>query len=223
MKVMGFRGGNCTYPHKQAILPLLGRLTPSAELAGAVNCLLRDESGFLGENTEGRALVASLRRRIDPAGQRVVLLGAGLMARAVAVELALAKAAEIMVVNRSGPAGQQIVDLLGRLHTPASLATWQGDFLLPAETQVVIHATSMPGDGPLPLGLDDLGPETVVADVAFNPQRTWLLEQARGRGMATIDGLEVFIEQTAINFRLWTNLEPERAVLREAAEEFLEL
>ena len=223
MRVMGFRGGNCTEPHKQTILPLLDRLTQQAEWTGTVNCLLRDESGLVGDNTEGRALVQSLRRRVDPAGNRVVLLGAGRMARAIAVELALAKAGEIVVVNRSEKAGREVVELLGRLQTPALAVTWQGDYVLPAETQVLVHATSIPGDDPLALCLDELASEAVVADVAFNPPRTWLLGEAARRGLPTIDGLEVFIEQAAIDFRLWTGVEPERTVLREAVEEYLEL
>jgi shikimate dehydrogenase len=223
MKAMGFRGGNCSDPHKQTIPAHLDRLTQPAQTIGSVNYLFRDESGLVGDNTEGRALVESLRRKIDPAGRRVVLLGAGRMARAIAFELALAKAAEIVVVNRGEKAGRELVELLGRLQVPASLVIWEGEYLLPAETEVLIHATSVPGDDPLPLSLDDLAPEAVVADVGFNPPRTWLLEQARRRGAPTIDGLAVFIEQVALNFRTWTGLDPERTVLREAAEEFLEL
>ena len=126
----------------------------------------------------------------------------------------------------------KLVELLGSLQTPASLVVWQGDYAVPAETQVLVHATSIPGDDPLPLGLDALTPEAVVADVALGwggsstaapPPPTWLLGQVAQRGLPVIDGLEVFIEQAAINFRLWTGVEPEPGVLREAAEEFLEL
>jgi shikimate dehydrogenase len=223
MRAMGFRGGNCTSPHKQAITGHLDRLTQHAAMVGAVNCFFREESGLVGENTEGRALLESLRRKTDPAGKRVVLLGAGAMARAIAVELALAKVAEIVVVNRSEQAGRGLMDLVGSLQTSASLVVWQGAFVVPAETHVLVHATSIPGDDPLPLGLDALTPEAVVADVALEPPQTWLLGQAAQRGASTIDGLEIFIEQAAINFRLWTGAEPERTVLREAAEEFLEV
>ena len=62
-----------------------------------------------------------------------------------------------------------------------------------------------------------------MADATISPPKTWLLEKAAGRGLRVVDGLEVLIEQTALNFRLWTGVEPERTVLREAAEEFLEL
>ena len=145
------------------------------------------------------------------------------MARAIGVELALAKAAEIVVVNRSEQPGAELVQLLGSLQTSASLVLWQGDYAVPAETQVLVHATSIPGDDPLPLRLDAVTPEAVVADVALDPEPSWLLGQAAQRGSPLIDGLEVFIEQVAINFRLWTGAEPDRSILREAAEEFLEL
>jgi shikimate dehydrogenase len=223
IRALGFRGGNCTGPHKLAIAGQLDRLTQHAAMVGAVNCFFRDPSGLTGDNTEGRAMLQSLRRKIDPAGKRVVLLGAGAMARAVAVELALAKAAQIVVVNRSEPAGRGLVDLIGSLQTSASLVVWQDDYAVPAETNVLIHATSIPGDQPLPLDLNAIASELVVADVAWETPRTWLLDQAAQRGAKTIDGLEVFIEQAAINFRLWTGVEPERAMLREAAEEFLEV
>ncbi len=223
MRVMGFRGGNCTEPHNESILPHLDRLTQQAQLIGAVNCLFRDEAGLVGENTEGRALVESLRRKTDPAGKQIVLLGAGRMARAIAVELALAKAGRILVVNRGPERGRDLVELLGTLQTPASLEVWQRDYAIPPETHAVIHATSAGGDEPLPLDLGNLTAETVVADVAFNPPRTWLLREGARRGSPAIDGLEVFLEQAAINFRLWTGVDPERAVLRDAVEEFLEL
>ncbi|MGQ9575954.1 MAG: shikimate dehydrogenase family protein [Thermoguttaceae bacterium] len=224
MRAMGFRGGNCTDPHKQAILPHLDRLSRSAELIGAVNCLVRDEAALVGENTEGRACVEAVRRRADPAGKRAVLLGAGRMGRAVAVELALAHIGEIIVVNRGQQLGRDLVELLtGRLQTPAALVVWDRLWAVPPETHLVVHATSIQADEPLPLDLENLLPETIVAEVAFNPPRRWLLRQATERGLPAIDGLEVFVEQAAINFRLWTGVEAERSVLREAVEEFLEL
>ncbi len=204
MRALGFRGGNCTGPHKRAIAGQLDRLTQHAAMVGAVNCFFRDDAGLIGDNTEGRAMLQSLRRKVDPAGKRVVLLGAGAMARAIAVELALAKAAEIVVVNRSEPAGRGLVDLIGSLQTSASLVVWQDDYAVPAETHVLVDATSIPGDQPLPLGLDVLTPGAVVADAGWEPPQTWLLDQAAQRGATTIDGLEVFIEQAAINFRQWT-------------------
>lgn len=227
MRSMGFHGGNCVDPHKQTIIQYLNRIGPSAEMVGAVNCILRDQRQLVGENTEGKGFLASLRRRLDPADKRVVLLGAGRAARAVAVELGQAKVASITVLNRSEANARQLVDLLvNRLSVSASLAPWQEPYAVPPETQVVINATSIGlGDdaAPVPLDPDTLAPEMLVADVIANPPQTWLVRQASERGCATIDGLEILIAQTAVNFRLWTGVDPDLAVMREAVEEFLEL
>ena len=227
MRAMGFWGGNCAEPHKQTILEHLDRTSRTAELAGVVNCILNEEGELVGENTEGRALVEAIGRRIDPAGKRVVLLGAGAVARSIAVELAQARAAEIVVVNRSEESGRQLVDLLGgELELPASLVVWEDDYALPEETDVLIQATSIAAgddEARLRLDLDSLRKETLVADVTANPPRTWLVRQAGERGCPTIDGLETFITQAAINFKLWTGVDADPTVMSEAVEEFLGL
>jgi len=225
MRAMGFSGGNCARPHKQAVVAFLDGLSETAELIGAANCLLRREGRLLGENTEGKALVQAIRERIDPAGKRVVLLGAGSVARAVGVELALAHAAEITVVNRSEEPGRRLVELVeGRLQVPAAFVLWEEPYRVPPETDVLLSAISIAPaeDAALPLVLDELAPEAVVADVAFNPQ-TWLIRQAGQRQLAAVDGLETLVSQTAINLKLWTGVDVDQAVMREAVEEFLEL
>ncbi len=88
MRAMGFRGGICAEPHKGAVLEFVNRVTPTAELIGEGNCLYRDENGLVGDNTEGKGLMEALRRRVNPTDEKIVLLGAGGMARAIAVELA---------------------------------------------------------------------------------------------------------------------------------------
>jgi shikimate dehydrogenase len=224
---MGFRGGNLADPHKQAMVPLLDRVTEVAEKTAVVNCWTREDRGLVGENTEGRGFLEALRRRIDPAGKRIVLVGAGRMARAVGVELALAKAAQIIVVNRSHERGWELVELLGGPSGVAvSFAPWDDEYSVPADVDVLVSAiAAAPGEteAPLPLDLDQLAANTIVADVSYNPPRTWLLDEAAKRGAPTIQGLDIFIEQAAANFRLWTGVEPDSTVMREAVEEFLEL
>jgi shikimate dehydrogenase len=227
LRAMGFRGGNCADPHRQAILPLVDRCGEVAQRTGVVNCILREHRELVGENTEGRGLVEALRRRIDPAGKRIVLLGAGRMARAVGVELALAKAAEIVVVNRTEQRGRELVEMLqGPLGTAASLVVWDHEYPLPPDTHVLVCAISPSLEDPqerLPLNLDRLTAESTIVEAAYNPPRTWLLHEASERGAATIEGLEVFIEQALVDFRLWTGVDPDPTVIREAVEEFLEL
>jgi shikimate dehydrogenase len=227
MRAMGFSGGTCARPHKQPILQFLDGVSETAEMIGAANCLLREDGRLVGENTEGKALLEAIRQRTDPAGKRVVLLGAGAVARSVGVELALAKAAEIVVVNRSEEPGRRLVELLeGRLEVPATLVLWDQEYEVPPETDLLVNATSIAAgneDARLPMVLDEMPEEAIVADVTFNPPTTWLVRQAEERGLAVIDGLETLIVQQAINLKLWTGVDVDQNVMREAVEEFLEL
>ena len=99
-RVMGFRGFNCTMPHKIAVIPYLDALGESAALMGAVNCVVRRGDQLVGENTDGKGFLYSLRTIIDPRDKKIVILGAGGAARAIAVELALAGARTFVIVNR---------------------------------------------------------------------------------------------------------------------------
>ena len=99
---MGLRGFNCTIPHKQAVIPFVDELAPSASLMGAVNCVvIQDDGRLIGYNTDGQGLVAILSKQRQLAGQRVSIVGAGGAARAIAVELALAGVRQFDVLNGS--------------------------------------------------------------------------------------------------------------------------
>jgi shikimate dehydrogenase len=227
MRAMGFRGGNVAEPHRQTIMGLLDRVSETAALLGAVNLLLREEETLVGHNTDGKGLIESLQRVTDPVGKRVVLLGAGRMARAVAVALAAAGVAEIRIVNRTEPHAAELAALLaGKFAISASAATWQGNYQVPPDIDVLVNATSIgPGDSHvhLPLAMESLRPQLIVADLTTSPPKTRLLREAGERGCRTLDGLGMFIDQAAYGFRAWTGVEPDRNVMREAVEEFLEL
>ncbi len=225
VRAMGFRGGNLTMPHKVAIVPLLDDLTEAARLMGAVNCWKRQDDRLLGDNTDGKGFLQSLRTQIDPAGKRIVLLGAGGAARAIAVELGLAGAAEIVVINRTADRGQKLVSLLAdEMKVTARLAQWQRGIQLPEGTDVLVNATSIGLGEPQarpPLASDSLRPGLIVADVVFNPAETRLLRDAKAHGCPTLDGLGMLVNQAAIAFRFWTGLEPDVRLMRDAVEEFL--
>jgi len=227
MRAMGFRGGNFTIPHKVAVLEHLDSLSEAASVMGAVNCVCRDGDRLIGENTDGKGFLQSLRTLIDPLDQRIVLLGAGGAARAIAVELALARPAELVIVNRGAARGEELVKLLvDRLQAPARLLPWQGDFEVPEGTQILINATSIglgDSNARVPLDVNSLAPLLVVADVIFNPPRTRLLRDAEQRGCRTLDGLGMLVNQGVIGFRLWTGIDPDAQVMREALEEYLEI
>jgi shikimate dehydrogenase len=221
---MGFRGGNVTTPHKVAIVKHLDRIAESASLMGAVNCIVRRGKELVGENTDGKGFVQSLREVADPAGKKVVLLGAGGAARAIGVELALAGAASITVVNRSRDKGRELAELLkSKAGATAVAVGWEGDYKVAADVDVVVNATSI-GLYPdlqarVPLDVATLEPRMVVADVIPNPPETRLVREARARGCKVLDGLGMLVNQGVIGFKSWTGLSADPSVMRRAVEE----
>jgi shikimate dehydrogenase len=227
LRALGFKGANFTIPHKVAVIPLLDELSPAAEMMGAVNCVNRVGDKFIGENTDGKGFVQSLREFGELTGKQVVVLGAGGAARAIAVELGLSGVGQITIVNRSAIRGEELAALLReRVKISAQFVHWEGDYAIPAEADIVVNATSIGlGDASarVPIDTESLRPELIVADVIFNPPQTWLLRTAAEQGCRTLDGLGMLVNQAVIGFRIWTGIEPDAAVMREALEEFLEL
>jgi shikimate dehydrogenase len=168
-----------------------------------------------------------LRAMTGSQDKNVVILGAGGAARAIAVELGLVGASQIIVVNRTVDRGQELVDLLNeRVKVQSELIHWQGDFNVPEDSEILINATSIglgDEDARVPLNVESLRPELVVADVIFNPPQTQLIRDANARGCQTLDGLGMLVNQAVIGFKIWTGVDPDAAVMREALEEYLEL
>jgi shikimate dehydrogenase len=219
-RAMGFRGFNCTIPHKVAVVDHLDRLSQAGALIGAVNCVVRKGDELVGENTDGAGFLAALGRRRESAGLRVVLVGAGGAARAIGVELALAGAASITVVNRSAERGRELARLLGE-HAGEVLVENLGDgYRVRPDADLVVNATSIglhpDVDADVPVVLADVAGRALVADVIPNPPETQLLRRAAAAGCETLDGLEMLVEQGRIGFKLWTGVEPDAAVMRQA-------
>lgn len=225
MRAMGFRGCNLTIPHKVEVIQYLDGTSEAATLMGAVNCVNRVGDKLIGENTDGKGFVQSLKEITDPAGKNVIVLGAGGAARAIAVEIGLAGAAAITIVNRDETRGQELAALLNeKVNVPTQFVPWEGDYRIPPEAEVVINATSIglgDGEARVPLAIDTLESDMVVADVIFNPPETRLLRDAMARGCQTLDGLGMLVNQAVIGFHIWTGKNADPLVMREALEEFL--
>jgi shikimate dehydrogenase len=224
LRAMGFRGANCTLPHKVAVVPLLDELSPAARDIGAVNCIVRRGDRLLGENTDGKGFLESVQEVGPVAGKSAVLLGAGGAARAIGVELLRAGLGALTVVNRSAARGGELVAVLERVAAGrAKLVPWRGDFAVPAGTDLLINATSI-GLFPdvaarVPLDVATLRPPLVVCDVIPNPPRTRLVRDAEARGCRVLDGLGMLVNQGVIGVRLWTGRAPDPAVMRRALAE----
>ncbi|MBN3753652.1 shikimate dehydrogenase [Paraburkholderia sp. Tr-20389] len=220
-RAMGWRGFNCSIPHKVAVIEHLDGLGESAKIIGAVNTVVLRGDALIGENTDGKGFVKALEAIASPANQSIVIFGAGGAARAVAVELAMAGAAKITVVNRGRERGEALVDLLNhRTKADASYYAWETTYSIPPETDIVINATSIglypDVDKTLDIDLETLDSRMIVADGIHNPPLTQLLRAAQSRGCRIADGLGMLINQGVIGIKYWTGLDADADVMRQA-------
>jgi len=223
-RAMGWAGFNLSIPHKVTVIPHLDGLGESAAVMGAVNCAVARNGKLIGENTDGKGFLQSLRELIDPTGKTVVMFGAGGAARAIGVELALAGARHITIVNRDPKRGQTLVDLLnGKTKVKAELAIWKGTYAIPADVGIAINATSIglypDVNARLDIALESLRKGLVVADVIPNPPRTNLIRDAEARGCKTLDGLGMLVNQGVIGVKYSTNVDVDPTVMKRKLEE----
>lgn len=221
-RAMGWRGFNLSIPHKVTVIQLLDGLGESAAIMGAVNCAVNRDGKLIGENTDGKGFLKSLMEVVDPRGKSIVMFGAGGAARAIGVELALAGAKSLTVVNRSAERGEPLVRLLNeKTKTPAALTIWPAAYAVPAGTDIVVSATSIGlgnGDQPLDIDLSSLKPGMVVADVIVDPPDTRFLRDAASRGCTVIDGLGMLINQGVIGVKYWTGADADPGAMRRELE-----
>lgn len=223
LRAFNMQGINLTIPHKVEVLKYLDEVAEDAQLMGAVNTVRREGKRLIGENTDGKGFLRSLREDagVDPAGKRVVVLGAGGAARAMTVELALAGASHITIVNRSPERGQALVDLLNeRTPVKVGFVLWDKTYAIPPGIDVVANATSIglyPNVNAKPdIDYDTILPTMTVCDVIPNPPQTPFLGEAAARGAKTLDGLGMLVYQGAIGFKMWTGYDAPVGVMREA-------
>jgi shikimate dehydrogenase len=195
---------------------------------GAVNTVRRDGERLIGENTDGKGFLRGVRvdAGVDPKGRHAVVLGAGGAARAIVTELALAGAADVMVVNRSCERGERMVaDLVAKTGAPIRFAQWLGTYRVPGDVDLLVNATSIglypDVDAMPPVDLSAARPGMLVSDAVFNPPETRLLAAARQRGLPVLDGLSMLVYQGVIGFQLWTGQDPPVAVMKEALRKAL--
>src|ERR1022692_3855424 len=146
IRALGMRGANLTIPHKVAVMEYLDQIAPDAALIGAVNTVRREGDRLIGMNTDGKGFLRGVRvdAKVDPKGKRVVVLGAGGAARAIVTELALAGAADMLVLNRSVTRGERMVaDLVSKIHAPIRFQPWQGVYAVADDADILVNATSI--------------------------------------------------------------------------------
>ncbi len=220
----GVTGFNATMPHKEDLLPLLDKIDPAAKAVGAVNTVCLRNGKWVGFNTDGGGAVAALRDGlgIDPAGLTVTLLGAGGAAKAVALALSQAGAERVFVCNRTLARARELCAHapLGRL-SPAGFD--MGTLRRMAEqSQLLVNCTNLGMEGcPAQFEgfsfLDALPPDAGVFDLIYHPAETELLTHARRRGLRTLNGLPMLVNQAVLALEHFLDRPLDRRVMAGAA------
>lgn len=220
----GGRGLNVTVPFKEQAFQLArNALSRRAELAGAVNTLWMEHGRLHGCNTDGVGLLADLRRLgYDPAGRRVLLVGAGGAARGVLLPLLEAGSAQLRIVNRGEERATRLRDEIAQ-QLPAFSERLSAGALAHAggAWDIVVNATSGGLSGQAPALPDGLYADGALAyDMVYASQPTPFMRQARGAGARTCaDGLGMLVGQAAASFEIWHGVLPDTqavlAVLRD--------
>lgn len=211
IKSLSIRGLSVTIPYKEKICLYLDELDPLAEEIGAVNTLLNKEGHIIGYNTDAYGAVAALEKEVGSVeGKKVLVIGAGGAARAVCFALKKGKAS-IIIVNRTKEKGEKLAEEVSADFYPLSEIP-KKDF------DILIQATSVgmyPDLNKSPITEEILSPDTVIMDIIYNPMETKLLKEARKKGCKTISGVEMFIQQGAKQFELWTGKDAPVDIMRE--------
>jgi 3-dehydroquinate dehydratase/shikimate dehydrogenase len=208
---LGLRGFSVTIPHKQSILRHLKECDPLAAEIGAVNTVVvRRDGSLFGCNTDYIGILRAIEKKIQLAGSRVLIFGAGGVARAAAFALARAGAHIAVCARREKIARELAKAVVGEVVPRRALRDESFDAILNA-TPIGMH----PHDRISPLSPRELNCR-VVMDLINRPEKTQLLKLAARKGIATVSGVEMFIPQGVAQWELWTGQRAPESAMRKA-------
>ncbi|MDR4226447.1 shikimate dehydrogenase [Bacillus mojavensis] len=218
IRALGLQGINVTVPHKVSIMDHLDHIDESAKVLGAVNTVRREGDKLVGYNTDGEGFVRSLMRILDKPISELsfLMIGAGGAARAIFTTIVRDNPEKFDICNRTIEKAKQLTDSAPSFRNVEVLSIKEAEERL-EQYDVIIHTTSVgmyPNVEDIPLSLQRAASSAVVCDIVYNPIQTSLLKEAKQKGLKTLDGVGMFVEQAALSFRLWTGHEPDVEKMR---------
>jgi len=231
LPALGMKGVNITIPHKEAAAGMVDELSSLANLLGAVNTVQVEGETLIGHNTDASGFLSALREAgVEPKGERVVLLGAGGAARAIAVALAEKKVKTLVVANRTVEKAVGLAERIKEINPEVQVAPFGlPDLALKEEVEsagLLVNATSVgmypQVDVSAPIPTQWLHPGQTVVDIIYRPLLTSLLSEAKRRGCHTLNGVKMLVWQGAEAFSLWTGQPAPVEIMERALTEALE-
>jgi len=216
-------GLNVTIPHKQNVIPLLDKLTPTAQAIGAVNTIYLRDDRLIGDNTDALGFSADLKKFLTTETQRhgdinALVLGAGGSARAVVYAL-VNSGWNVTIAARRIEQAQELAASFTNYEL--QITNYESFIHHPSTFNLIVNTTPLgmtpnADQSPWPENLPF--PNAAVYDLVYNPRETKLVHNARSQGLPATTGLGMLIEQAALAFELWTGCNPPRGVLWNAVE-----
>lgn len=222
LSALGFVGFNVTMPHKETIIPLLDRLDDPARISGAVNTVVVRDGDLYGMNTDGSGFVeACSESGVEFAGKRILLLGAGGAAAAIAVAVLGEKAGGLVIANRTRGRAEGLAEKVAGIggDTKISAIPLERAAEESTEAEVIVNTTylGMKGDDRMPIPVECLGKDKAVCDTVYRRGATTeLIRRARELDATVVPGGRMLLYQGVQAQRAWTGREPNVEVMRSA-------
>jgi len=220
---LGLLGLNVTMPHKNAVMRYLDETDSTAKAIGAVNTILNDQGKLIGYNTDGNGAMRALKENgISTDGKKMLILGAGGAAKAIAFQAAR-EVEELVIVNRTSGKAEKLAEVLRKKFGNKVKGGALSVEVLKEELKtadILVNATSVgmhPDVNMSPVPSDLLRSDLSVMDIIYNPLETKLVADAKSVGAKVVSGLEMLLYQGAIAFEIWTNCPAPVEVMKRAA------
>lgn len=219
-------GVNVTMPYKEEVMKYLHHFSQETDMIGAVNTICVQEGRLIGDNTDGKGFVTSLREEmnIDPVDKKVFILGAGGAARAITISLANLGVKRITVTDKEMIKAESLASNI-KQHFPN---IWFDTVRLKdkecedyiKDCDILINATpcGIHENDPLLINANWLFKHQIVYDLIYNPPQTPLLRLAKEKGCKIQNGISMLVHQGALSFELWTGKKAPIEVMRKAIE-----
>ncbi len=219
---IGIRGLSVTIPHKEAVLEHLTDPDDAVRGIGACNTVVFREDRRYGYNTDCTAAMESLQQAMQAAGtganplqgKTALLLGAGGVGRAIAFGL-MERGATVVLSDGDNGRARQLAEKLG-----CRFVEWIRRHTISAD--VLVNGTPVgmhPNVDETPFDERYLGPGMVVFDAVYNPENTLLIKSARNRGCIVVTGVDMFVRQACLQFKLFTGLEGPADLMRKVIKQ----
>ena len=227
LRTLNVRGFNLTMPNKNLMCQLCDKLSPVAEITGAVNTVVNDNGIFTGYTTDGIGYMESVKEAgLDVIGEKITVLGAGGAATAIIVQAAFDGVAEISIFNQKSKSYERMEGIISKLQAQTNcklnLFTYDSPDILRRELSESILLVNTTPVGMAPNVDASLITDTsmfhenlTVSDIIYNPEETKLLRLAKEAGCKTFNGLYMLLYQGAASFKFWTGQDMPVEIIKE--------